>query len=383
MVPLRYLGRVHWRPAMVPLRYLGRVHSGAADMVRPQHRRAVLLARDEAGLGHPPATRRVRENADESLHEHDRGPPDRRRRALGAAGTAGGGEPAAAGVFEGRFALNSYKGLPPEPSSAARVADCRQCARRYDLEENLWTRRSLDFWERWRRSGRWAPLRPRQLRSRPTSCGPTPSPICSSRSRMQRRCCKPSMSPPRPSPRNRISRRRNSSSSAAAIIITTTIITATGGASSCRTSGIITITIITTTTTTIVTDRGGERCLWTSDDEKQDLAVLFFVPATPPSCNKYRHCEEQRDEAIHRAASGKMDCFAEPVIGRRFAPTRWLAMTVFIPAFALQNALLLPCLFLCRAVQMAVGAVKHGVGRRRPFGATRKIGPGIVDPTGL
>jgi len=23
-----------------------------------------------------------------------------------------------------------------------------------------------------------------------------------------------------------------------------------------------------------------------------------------------------------------MDCFAEPVIGRRFAPTRWLAMTV-------------------------------------------------------
>jgi hypothetical protein len=24
---------------------------------------------------------------------------------------------------------------------------------------------------------------------------------------------------------------------------------------------------------------------------------------------------------------GKMDCFAEPVIGRRFAPTRWLAMT--------------------------------------------------------
>jgi hypothetical protein len=23
----------------------------------------------------------------------------------------------------------------------------------------------------------------------------------------------------------------------------------------------------------------------------------------------------------------KLDCFAEPVIGRRFAPTRWLAMT--------------------------------------------------------
>jgi hypothetical protein len=24
----------------------------------------------------------------------------------------------------------------------------------------------------------------------------------------------------------------------------------------------------------------------------------------------------------------KLDCFAEPVIGRRFAPTRWLAMTL-------------------------------------------------------
>jgi hypothetical protein len=24
----------------------------------------------------------------------------------------------------------------------------------------------------------------------------------------------------------------------------------------------------------------------------------------------------------------RMDCFAEPVVGRRFAPTRWLAMTV-------------------------------------------------------
>jgi hypothetical protein len=27
-----------------------------------------------------------------------------------------------------------------------------------------------------------------------------------------------------------------------------------------------------------------------------------------------------------------MDCFAEPVIGRRFAPTRWLAMTVSKPS---------------------------------------------------
>jgi hypothetical protein len=37
-----------------------------------------------------------------------------------------------------------------------------------------------------------------------------------------------------------------------------------------------------------------------------------------------RHCEEQSDEAIHILS---LDCFAEPVIGRRLAPTRWLAMT--------------------------------------------------------
>jgi hypothetical protein len=28
---------------------------------------------------------------------------------------------------------------------------------------------------------------------------------------------------------------------------------------------------------------------------------------------------------------GAMDCFAEPVIGQRFAPTRWLAMTAERP----------------------------------------------------
>jgi len=33
------------------------------------------------------------------------------------------------------------------------------------------------------------------------------------------------------------------------------------------------------------------------------------------------------DEAIQLSACAGMDCIAEPVIGRRFAPTRWLAMT--------------------------------------------------------
>jgi hypothetical protein len=40
-----------------------------------------------------------------------------------------------------------------------------------------------------------------------------------------------------------------------------------------------------------------------------------------------RHCEERSDEAIQSALAA-VDCFAEPVIGRRLAPTRWLAMTI-------------------------------------------------------
>jgi hypothetical protein len=39
--------------------------------------------------------------------------------------------------------------------------------------------------------------------------------------------------------------------------------------------------------------------------------------------------KEQSDEAIQIVRdANSMDCFAEPVIGRRFAPTRWLAMTI-------------------------------------------------------
>jgi hypothetical protein len=35
-----------------------------------------------------------------------------------------------------------------------------------------------------------------------------------------------------------------------------------------------------------------------------------------------------------------MDCFAEPVIGRRFAPTRWLAMTQILAAAPIQPELI-------------------------------------------
>ena len=41
-----------------------------------------------------------------------------------------------------------------------------------------------------------------------------------------------------------------------------------------------------------------------------------------------RHCEEPlRRSNPFLLLRGSMDCFAEPVIRRRFAPTGWLAMT--------------------------------------------------------
>src|SRR6266851_2251835 len=57
------------------------------------------------------------------------------------------------------------------------------------------------------------------------------------------------------------------------------------------------------------------------------ISVVMF-----PHSYCLRHCEERSDEAIQRFSSCGMDCFAELVIGRRFAPTRWLAMTVVNPS---------------------------------------------------
>ena len=60
---------------------------------------------------------------------------------------------------------------------------------------------------------------------------------------------------------------------------------------------------------------------------EQDAKLGHLVPRECWRSPRPRHCEERSDEAIHGAASGGMDCFAEPVIGPRFARTRWLAMT--------------------------------------------------------
>jgi hypothetical protein len=51
-----------------------------------------------------------------------------------------------------------------------------------------------------------------------------------------------------------------------------------------------------------------------------------------------RSDDKLRDEAIHLPSCRVLDCFAEPVIGRRFAPTSWLAMTVSGVARALRAA---------------------------------------------
>jgi hypothetical protein len=44
------------------------------------------------------------------------------------------------------------------------------------------------------------------------------------------------------------------------------------------------------------------------------------------------------NSATKHSSSEILDCFAEPVIGRRFAPTRWLAMTVSAPTGLLRSS---------------------------------------------
>ena len=70
-----------------------------ADLVGPQHRRALLLHLGQAGLGHLSAPRRIRGDAGQRLHPHARLSSGRWRRPLGAAGAACRGKPAAAGIF--------------------------------------------------------------------------------------------------------------------------------------------------------------------------------------------------------------------------------------------------------------------------------------------
>jgi molybdate transport system substrate-binding protein len=71
-----------------------------------------------------------------------------------------------------------------------------------------------------------------------------------------------------------------------------------------------------------------------TESKQADAAKAFIAFLTTPAAiavikakgdepwiRLFRHCEEQSDEAI-QLSSAKLGCFAEPVIGRRFAPTR-------------------------------------------------------------
>src|SRR5512133_3499737 len=80
---------------MVSLPYGRQVRRRAAVILRPHHRRAVDLHRREKRLGNPPAPWHFRADAAKRMHAYDGVPPDRRRRALGAAGAAGACERAA------------------------------------------------------------------------------------------------------------------------------------------------------------------------------------------------------------------------------------------------------------------------------------------------
>src|SRR4051794_1494858 len=103
--------RIPGRPAMVSLRHIGCIQQPAPIVGRPHHRRPLLLHLGQAGLGHLPASRRVRSHAGAFLHEAARLPPHRRRRSLGAAGAAGRGGPPAA-RFPGE---EPRRGLTREP----------------------------------------------------------------------------------------------------------------------------------------------------------------------------------------------------------------------------------------------------------------------------
>ncbi len=76
------VSRPHWRALRVR----------AAAVLRPHDRRAVDVHCRQERLGHLSASRRLRTYATECLHANGRLSPDRRRRALGAAGTARPGQ---------------------------------------------------------------------------------------------------------------------------------------------------------------------------------------------------------------------------------------------------------------------------------------------------
>jgi hypothetical protein len=61
-----------------------------------------------------------------------------------------------------------------------------------------------------------------------------------------------------------------------------------------------------------------------------ELSLLHepFLPSLPATnAKRLREGAKRRSNPTFVRGKGGMDCVAEPVIGRRLAPTRWLAMT--------------------------------------------------------
>jgi hypothetical protein len=54
-----------------------------------------------------------------------------------------------------------------------------------------------------------------------------------------------------------------------------------------------------------------------------------WKPVRVKKTRQIKNLEPRFDSIETEEALGEMDCFAEPVIGRAFAPTRWLAKMVW------------------------------------------------------
>src|SRR5258706_11807425 len=61
----------------------------------------------------------------------------------------------------------------------------------------------------------------------------------------------------------------------------------------------------------------------------QAISTLYPRPG-----NNFHQQPPLSREHKGRGDAEQLDCFAEPVIGRRFAPTRWLAMTLKRPRYS-------------------------------------------------
>ncbi len=276
----------------------------------------------QAGLGHLSAARRVRGDAEQSLHQDDRLPSGRRRRPLGAAGTAGRGEPAAAPVPRACGAVTaSARGNVPETSGNIPwnlALPSAGLVRRTDLEEDHGKENCRTVGSR---------RLPRRARGRASCAGPAPTDVAAGKP--LRRAA--GADPRRASAKLKRSTRRRRLRAARDVqlaqfyhhpIITTTTTTLPIAAAPPRSVPRYPATI-TATTTTITTTAP------TAAITERPLAAMS---ATGPRAPLPTACD---DAATAPAAR----------------------------------------LLLCGTVQVAIGAVEHRVARRGPFRAGRQFGP--------